>query len=172
LCLGIVHLEHEEPGSAIPLLERSVDLSRAGKFGHILPHAATLLAVAHARAGRGAASSGDALQAAIECDRSMTHRGLRGSRRAWLGEALANAGRLDEASSKADEALTLARADGERAGEVRALQLLAELARQRNDLQAPRIAETMYRQALAIADGLGARPLAARSEGGLAQIRA
>jgi len=30
----------------------------------------------------------------------------------------------------------------------------------------------MYRQALAIADGLGARPLVARSEGGLAQIRA
>src|SRR5262249_46313540 len=64
-------------------------------------------------------------------------------------------------TSFADRAFTLARARGQRGYEAWALRLLGEIAAHPGSLKST-AAEGHYRQALALADELGMRPLAAR----------
>jgi hypothetical protein len=86
-----------------------------------------------------------------------------------LGEACVLAGEFSEARSHGEHALTLARERHQRGYEGYALRLLGEVAA----LSTPRdaqVAETRYREALALADQLGMRPLAARCHLGLAGL--
>jgi tetratricopeptide (TPR) repeat protein len=85
---------------------------------------------------------------------------------AWLGEAHLLAGRIDDADRFAQRALDLSREHGERGHEVWVLRLLAEVAARRDPPEVER-AETFYRGALALADELGMRPLAAHGHLGL-----
>lgn len=78
-----------------------------------------------------------------------------------LGEACLGAGHFDEASRLAAEAVALTRERGERGDEGWALRLKAEIAARRGPRDAAE-ATAAYRQALAIAEGLEMRPLAAR----------
>jgi tetratricopeptide (TPR) repeat protein len=82
----------------------------------------------------------------------------------WLGEAARLCGRPQEAGRLAEEALNLARAHKERGDEAWALRLLGDLASDREQFSE---AEGRYRDALALADALGMRPLAAHCYRGL-----
>ena len=79
---------------------------------------------------------------------------------AWLSEAYLLAGRLDEAYTQAQYALEFSRAHQERGHEAYALQLLGEFYA-RHDPSEVEPAATHYRQALALAEELGMRPLQA-----------
>ena len=85
-----------------------------------------------------------------------------------LGEALFAAGRVDEAHVAATRALDLARERGEQGHEAWALRLLGEIAAHptRSDCRA----EDHYRQAFALADELGMRPLVAHCHLGLGKL--
>ena len=81
------------------------------------------------------------------------------------------AGRLEEAHALAEHALALARAHQERGSQAYALRLLGEIAARRDPPQVEP-AETHYRQALALAEELGMRPLQAHCHRGLGRLYA
>ena len=77
------------------------------------------------------------------------------------------ADRLEDALEFAGRALTLAREGGQRGNEARALRLLGDVTARR-DL--PERAEGHYRDALALAEELGMRPLVAHCHLGLGTL--
>ena len=79
------------------------------------------------------------------------------------------AGRLEEAQALAERALALARAHQERGHQAYALRLLGEIAARREPLESA-LAEAHYRQALALSEELGMRPLQAHCHLGLGNI--
>ncbi len=88
-----------------------------------------------------------------------------------LGEAQLLAGRLDEAYALVERALGLARAHQERGNQAYALRLLGEIVAQRAPPTSDQAA-THYRQALALAEELGMRPLQAHCHRGLGTLYA
>jgi tetratricopeptide (TPR) repeat protein len=88
-------------------------------------------------------------------------------RATWLGEAARWCGRPQEAGRLAEEALSLARAHKEHGDEAWALRLLGDVASDREQLSE---AEACYRDALALANALGMRPLAAHCRRGLGTL--
>ena len=89
----------------------------------------------------------------------------------WLSEAYLLAGRLDEAHTRAQHALDFSQAHKERGYEAYALRLLGAVAAQRQPPQDTQ-AEAYYRQALALAEELGMRPLQAHCHLGLGTLYA
>ena len=88
---------------------------------------------------------------------------------AWLSEAYLLAGRLDEAYTQAQHALEFSRAHQERGHEAYALRLLGEF-HARHDPPEVEPAATHYRQALALAEASGMRPLQAHCHRGLGTL--
>jgi tetratricopeptide (TPR) repeat protein len=88
-----------------------------------------------------------------------------------LGEALLLAGRLEEAHALAERALAHARQHQEHGNQAYTLRLLGESAARCDPLESES-AETHYRQALALADELGMRPLVAHCHLGLGTLYA
>ena len=86
-----------------------------------------------------------------------------------LGEAHLHAGRLEEASPLAARALEHARTYQQRGREAYALRLLGDIALQRHPPEVTQ-AEASYRQALALAEELGMRPLVAHCHFGLGSL--
>jgi len=90
---------------------------------------------------------------------------------AWLSEVYLLAGHLEEARQRAAQALDLARQYTQRGTQAWALWLLGEsTARQASPAVEP--AAGHYRQALALADELGMRPLQAHCHRGLGTLYA
>jgi class 3 adenylate cyclase len=87
-----------------------------------------------------------------------------------LSEALMLADRIEAAESTAEQALALARGRGERGAEAWALRALGEIASVR-DLGSADAADSRYREALALAEELEMRPLAAHCHHGLGRLR-
>jgi len=89
----------------------------------------------------------------------------------WLGEAQLLAGCLEEVQQLAQHALTLSQAHQERGNQAYALRLLGESAARRDppDIEP---AASHYRQALALAEELGMRPLQAHCHRGLGTLYA
>jgi len=81
------------------------------------------------------------------------------------------ADRLDKAHALAEEALALAREHQERGNQAYALRLLGEIAARRAPPEVE-AAEDYYRQALALAEELGMRPLQAHCHRGLGALYA
>jgi tetratricopeptide (TPR) repeat protein len=88
-----------------------------------------------------------------------------------LGEAQLLAGRLEEAHTLAESALAHTREHQERGHEAYALRLLGEIAAHR-DPPASERAASHYRQALALAEELGMRPLQTHCHRGLGVLYA
>jgi tetratricopeptide (TPR) repeat protein len=88
---------------------------------------------------------------------------------ARLSEVYLGAGRFQDASSLAARALDLAVEHRRRGDQVWALRLLGEIA-SRCDLPHPDQADGHYRQALALAEELGMRPLVAHCHLGLGKL--
>ena len=98
----------------------------------------------------------------------LTDRICKGSA-GWLADAYLQAGRLEDAHTAAGDSLTLARANLERGFEGIALRLLGEIA-SRGDAPSLQRAEDQLRQALAIAEELGMRPLQAHTHLSLGKL--
>ena len=81
------------------------------------------------------------------------------------------AGRLEEAHALAERALALARAHQERGHQAYALRLLGEIAARREPPESDQAGDH-YRQALALAEELGMRPLVAHCHLGLGKLYA
>jgi tetratricopeptide (TPR) repeat protein len=87
----------------------------------------------------------------------------------WLSEVFLLAGREADARAAAQRALGLARQHKERGHEAYALRLLGEIAARADPLDIGK-AENHYRQALALAEELGMRPLMAHCHVGLGKL--
>jgi tetratricopeptide (TPR) repeat protein len=131
--------------------------------------ASGVLGLARARSGR----AGEAVSLLREAVTTLEHGGSKGivgaSMLTSLTEALLLAGRLDEARSVAEQALARTRELEHRIFEPWALRHLGEIAARRDppDVDA---ADAAYRQALALAESFGMRPLAAHCHLGLGTL--
>ena len=95
--------------------------------------------------------------------------GYQALRLVHLSEAYLLAGRMEEAHALAGRTLALARERQERGHEAYALRLLGDIAARR-DPPAVEEAEAHYRDAFALAEELGMRPLAAHRHRSLGEL--
>jgi len=166
--LGFVSLRRGAISQAIPPLERAVELCRAAEVRLLFDITAAHLGYAYALSGRfqeGVALMEEAL-ANPEATGTTCHPLLL----AYLGEAHLLAGRPDDAAAVARRALDLAHRQKERGNEAWVLRLLGGIAAHA-DPPDTESAERHYNQALARADELGMRPLAAHCHLGLGKLR-
>lgn len=172
-CWGLAYLHYErgDLGRAVPLYERAFGLSRERNVPFLAAFTAWRLGHTYAVSGR-LAEGLPLLEQALTALESM---GLVGAFHsavvAHLGESCVLAGRLEDALAFTGRALTLARERGERGYEAYALRLLGEIALHRDPPEVKK-AEDHYRQALALADELGMRPLVAHCHLGLGTLYA
>jgi len=168
LNLGVVQLRRGNLRRAIKILERCSDLSRTSQLGASAAFVAASLGAAYALAGR----PDEALPlvgAAFEEFRR--HRGqLRPPAPIllWAGMIHLAAGHVDEAADHVRETLALTRRTGARPIEAEALCLSGDVALAGGGKDA----ERSYREALALADALGMRPLGAHCHLGLGKLYA
>jgi tetratricopeptide (TPR) repeat protein len=169
-CLGHLYLAQGDLEPAIRVLEPGLALCRASGNRVWLPGMAAGLGSAAALRGH-LAEGRTLLEEAISEDiRTGT---LRDHSRwvAWLSEVYRLAGRSEQAQQHACQALDLARQHKERGNEAHALHQLAVVQAHADSPHVAR-AEAYYRQALALADELGMRPLMAHCHLGLGLLYA
>jgi tetratricopeptide (TPR) repeat protein len=131
---------------------------------------ATALGAAYTLAGR-IADAVPLLTQAMEQTMAMEIAAEQALCRLSLGEAQVLAGHLEEAHALAEQALAHTRAHQERSNQAYALRLLGNIAAQREPLEVESAA-AYYRQALALAEELGMRPLLAHCHRGLGTLYA
>jgi len=169
-CWGLAHLYglRGELNHAVRLLERGLALSREWNLTVLLPRVTGFLGSVYARLERIA----EALSLLHQALKSMEALGIGGYHSllvVHLGEAYVLDGRLEDALALGGRALALTRQRGERGFEAWALRLLAEVASY-PDPPDVETAEGHYRQAMALADELGMRPLVAHCHLGLGRL--
>jgi DNA-binding NtrC family response regulator/tetratricopeptide (TPR) repeat protein len=164
---GVVAVLDGAPAQAIHTLERALELCRAMGFRILLPSASCWLGAAYTLAGR-SADAVPLIKQAVEAAVSMKRMDRYAIFLVQLGEAHVHAGRPDWAREPAERALQLARRQGERGHEAYALRLLADIASR--DHVDERKAQTGYREARALAEQLGMRPLVAHCHLGLGRL--
>jgi class 3 adenylate cyclase/tetratricopeptide (TPR) repeat protein len=163
---GLLALRQGDLPRALPLLERAVGLCQDADLPALFPMIAVALGAAYILAGR-VANAMPLLTQAME----QTTGSFQALCRLSLGEAQLLAGRLEESQVLAEQALALARAHQEQGREAYALRLLGEIAA-RCEPPECETAEGYYRQALALAEELGMRPLQAHCHLGLGTLYA
>jgi tetratricopeptide (TPR) repeat protein len=169
LGVGFLSLRQRDFSRAIPVLERGLDLCRVFNILRF-PETAAALGCAYAFAGR-IAEALPLLEQADQRDAAMGRMGGHALRVGYLSEAYLMAGRMQEAVQFAGRALDLARTHKERGHEAWALRLLGEIAAHQAPLESEPAAHH-YRQALALAEELGMRPLQAHCHLGLGTLYA
>jgi class 3 adenylate cyclase/tetratricopeptide (TPR) repeat protein len=165
---GHAHLRSGRLEAAIPALERGLRVAEAAEIPLGLWILGDWLGSAYALSGR----SHDALpllERTVELERAGGWRGGHAHTIASLAEALFLADRRSEAHEQAESALQLSREVHERAQEAWILHLLGEMHEHRAGPDA-RVVEAHYREAMAIADELGMRPLVAHCHLGLGKL--
>jgi tetratricopeptide (TPR) repeat protein len=168
--IGLLYLCKGALDQAISALECAVRLCQDTNILFQFPRAAAALGAAYALSGR-VAQALPLLEQAVAQATTMRIMTEQSRRVAWHSEALLLAGRPEEASALAEPALALARVHKERGREAWALGLLGTLAAQHDPPQIEP-AEAHYRQALALAEELGMRPLQAHCHRGLGTLYA
>ncbi len=163
--IGELHLRKGDLKKAIHMLERSLELCKVTNIPLFFPHAAMRLGYAYALAGQVA----DALPLLEQAVEQMQSRFLHSSCFACLSETYLLAGRMEHAMDLAKRALELSREYKERGSEAYALRLLGEIASHSEPPDAE-TAESSYRQAIALGEELGMRPLSARCHLGLGRL--
>jgi tetratricopeptide (TPR) repeat protein len=165
--LGRLALFHGDLPRAIAILERALTHCRVADVPLFLPSITATLGLAYALSGRVA-------EALPLLDEVVVHEDPgRGGSFALLrqGEAYLLAGCPENASRCIARALALSRDRKERGYQAYALRLLGEIAAHGELLQSEQ-AETHYRQALALAEELGMRPLQAHCHRSLGTLYA
>ncbi len=150
------------------MLERCLELCRVYNILLWFPETASALGCAYACAGR-VAEALPLLEQAEQRGAAMGTMGGQSLRVGYVSEAYLLAGRMQEAVQLAGRALDLARAHKERGHEAWALRLLGEIAAHQDPPEIEPAAHH-YRQALALAEELGMRPLVAHCHLGLGTL--
>jgi tetratricopeptide (TPR) repeat protein len=168
--LGVLALRQGDLPRALPLLQQAVRLCQDMAFLTNFPRMAATLGAAYTLAGR-LADAVPLLTQVMEQAEAMELVYIQALCGFSLGEAQMLAGRLEKASTEAQRALEFARVHQERGHEAYALRLLGEIHAHWEPLEGEQ-AEAHYRQALALADELGMRPLQAHCHRGLGMLYA
>jgi class 3 adenylate cyclase/tetratricopeptide (TPR) repeat protein len=155
---------------ALPLLERAMRLCQEVDLPVYFPWMAAAWGAAHTLAGRVDAAV-PLLTQAMEQAMATDMVGWQVLCRLALGEAHLLAGHLEEAHALAAHALALTHAHQERGNQAYALHLLGDIAARRVPPERE-LAETHYRDSLALANELGMRPLQAHCHRGLGMLYA
>jgi tetratricopeptide (TPR) repeat protein len=163
LCKGDVH-------RAIPLLERGLELCQAVNLEPWLPPITSALGLARMLSGQ-VAEAMPILEQSLGWATSMTSMFELSPSLRRLSEAFLLTGQIPEAIALGGRALEHAQVHQERGHEAWALRLHGEIAAR---CEPPRIepAEDYYRQALALAQELGMRPVVAHCHFGLGALHA
>jgi tetratricopeptide (TPR) repeat protein len=160
--LGILYVRKGEPGRAIPLLQRALDLCRDYRFNNWLPTVAASLGHAHVSLGQ-IEPGLDLLENAVD---HGARAGIMSSHSLWLiylAEGCLLAQRASDSLTHGRRALALSREHNEGGYEAWALRLLADVASRANPPD-PEEAEKKYGEALALAERLELLPLVARCQ--------
>src|SRR5262249_2473392 len=163
VALGLAHLRRGDLPRATHVLERGLDLSINNDPYRRLVAAA--LCIAYALAGR----ADEALRLVAGAVEESLNRPIHFRPAFTLlcaGRAYLSAGRVDEADTHAREALARTRRLGARGNEAHALCLAGDVAL----ISGTEDAEGYYRQALALAEPRGMRPLVAHCHLGLGKL--
>ncbi len=165
--MGGISIAQGDYGAAIEALDRAHVIVRTWK----LQPWAVLGRLGYAFALSGRLQEGrELLEEVVRSATTMSSMGVgRAMQLAWLGEAYMREGRLEEGLRHGQEGLSLARRHGERGHEAWCVRLLGEVASRREPCEVE-ITERHYRDALALADELGMRPLAAHCHSHLAEL--
>jgi tetratricopeptide (TPR) repeat protein len=165
--LGFASLRRGAIPQAIPPLEHAVELCRTSQVRNFFDITAAHLGYAYALSDR--LPEGVTLMEEALADPEATGTTHHSLLLAYLGEAHLLAGRRDDAVAVGRRALDLAHRQKERGNEAWVLRLLGDIAAHADppDLEA---AKGHYTQALARADDLGMRPLAAHCHLGLGTL--
>jgi tetratricopeptide (TPR) repeat protein len=169
-CLGLAYLNsvRGDLSQAARLLERAVALCREWNITLLTPIA--MASLGHVYAWSGRVEEGVSwLQEALSAYESAGIGWWHSLSVAQLGEAYLLADQVEDAHACADRAVMLARERGERGYEAWALRLLGDIASHpsRPDVAT---AEAHYSAAIALAEELGMRPLAAHCHLGLGTL--
>jgi class 3 adenylate cyclase/tetratricopeptide (TPR) repeat protein len=157
--LGLLSLRHGDLPRALPRLERAAATCQEADLPIYFPLMAAALGAAYALSGR-VADAVPLLTQALEQSAAMETVYFETFCRLSLGEAHLLADRLEEAHTLAAGALAHARAHQERGYQAYALRLLGDIGARPQPPERNQ-AEAHYRQALALAENLGMRPLQA-----------
>ena len=166
--VGMLSLRKGDLRRALPLLERAVGICQDADLPVWFPRMAAALGAAYPLAGR-VADAVPLLTQAMEQTMATDTRRLQALCSLPLGEAQVLADHLEEAQALAERVLAFARAHKERGHQAYALRLLGEIATRREPSESV-LAEAHYRQALALAEELGMRPLVAHCHLGLGML--
>jgi tetratricopeptide (TPR) repeat protein len=166
--VGLLFLRQGDLPRALPRLERAMSLCQEADSPGYFPRVAAALGAAYTLGGR-IADAVPLLTQAMEQMTATERVDFQTLCGLSLGEAQALAGRLEEAHTLAERALALARRDQERGHQAYALHLLGEIAARLDPPEADK-GEAFYRQALALAEELGMRPLQAHCHLGLGKL--
>ncbi len=166
--IGTAFLVKGEFRQAVPALERGVELCRTFTLRLTFPAIASCLGSAYALSGQ-LAQAVPLLEQALEQAVSMQLMNRHSIFLARLGEAYLLAGRPDDSIPPAEHALRLSRERKERGHEAYALRLLGEIT-SRDTRPHVEKAEAYYRQAIALAEELGMRPLLSHCHWGLGTL--
>jgi tetratricopeptide (TPR) repeat protein len=166
--ISVVYLRQGDVQQATPVLERAMGLCQDWHIPLFAPMLATVLGLAYALEGQ--VTTGLALVEQGVEQEAARHKSRRlAPMVAWLSEALLLTGRLEDARQRAAQAYDLACQYQQRGHQAWALWLLGEsTARQASP--ALELAVGYYRQALALAEALGMRPLQAHCHHGLGRL--
>jgi tetratricopeptide (TPR) repeat protein len=169
-CLGRLYLVQGDLEAGIRVLEQGLALCRAADNWDMGRATAAALGYVSALAGRfadGHALLEEGLSAAVRIGALYAQSLYVG----WRSAVCLLGGRLDEAFQHARQALVLARQCGERGYEALALCQLGDVHAHTDPLEVPQ-SEVRYREALALAEALGMRPLQAHCHYGLGTLYA
>jgi tetratricopeptide (TPR) repeat protein len=167
--LGLLALRQGDLRTALPQLEQAMDICHDTDLPIWFARMAAALVAAYALGGR-IAEAVPLLTRAME-QTTATESVSQALCRLSLGEAELLAGRLAEAHALTEQTLALARERQERGNQAYALRLLGEIAA-RGESPEREPAEASYRQALALAEELGMRPLQAHCHRDLGMLYA
>jgi tetratricopeptide (TPR) repeat protein len=166
--LGVLFFSQGDLQQAIPVLERGLDLCQTRDIAYQFPRISSTLGAAYTLAGR-TTEALPLLEQALERAAAQGFMEDQARRVAWLSEALLLAGRPTEARALAKRALELSQVHGERGNQAWVRRLLGEI-HARQEPPEVELAKAHYRQALALADELGMRPLQAHCHLGLGTL--
>ena len=168
--VGLLSLRQGDLPRALPRLEQAVRICQDVDLPAFFPWLAAALGETYILAGR-IADAVPLLTQALEQTTARASIDLQVLCLLPLGEAHVRAGRLEEAHALAEHTLALTRGHQERGHEAYALHLLGAITAQREILESDQAGE-YYRQALALAEKLGMRPLQAHCHRGLGMLYA
>jgi class 3 adenylate cyclase/tetratricopeptide (TPR) repeat protein len=168
--VGLVSLRQGDLPGALSWLEQAMGVWQDADLPMYFPRMAAALGAAYTLAGR-ITDAVPLLTQALKQSMVMERAHFETLCSLSLGAAHLLAGRPEEAYALAERALALARAHQERGNEAYALHLLGDTAAHRDPPESEP-AEAHYRQALALAEELGMRPLVAHCHRGLGTLYA